>query len=448
MIKRIKQFSLLFCILMLCLRVFSGIAATASDDGSVAIIDMNMAIMPGTQGYLEKSIERAHAEGAKILIVKINTPGGMLGTTQKMVQAMFESPVPIVMYVGPTTGSTATSAGVFLTLAGHVAAMGPGTSMGSAHPVSSDGSDIQGDMRKKAEEMAIALVKSIAERRGRNVKWAEEAVRDSSSVTDQEALSKGVVDLVASDVGDLLKRVKGKKVTLKGGEVLELGDYSMLPRINYQMSVQDSFLNLLANPNIAALLWLGATTGISLEIYNPGALIPGVMGVICLILALLVSQMIPVSYGAVALLVVGGMLIAAELYITSGVLGFAGIVALVVGSLTLIDGSQAPDLRVNIEYILPIAGLLGGCMLLAVRSVVKAANRQVSTGKEGLIGMAGQARGRLSPSGMIFVNGELWSAVLKDGEVADRSSVRVVAVLEGLKLLVEPLIQDDSKDEE
>jgi membrane-bound serine protease (ClpP class) len=223
---------------------------------------------------------------------------------------------------------------------------------------------------------------------------------------------------------------------VQGGKKIELGNYRALPRVEYSMSVQDNVLNLLANPNIAALLWLGATTGISLEIYNPGAIIPGVMGVICLILALLVSQVIPVSYGAVALLVVGGILIASELYVTSGVLGFAGLAALIIGSLTLIDGSQAPDLKVSVEYILPVALIVGGFLLIAVRGAVKTFRKPVSTGKEGLVGLVGETEEELAPTGRVFVNGEIWKATTAGECIPKGAPVSVVEVQGGLTLLV------------
>lgn len=424
-----------------------GKGALSAADGFIAIIEMDMMILPGTQGFLEKSIKRAHAEGAKALVVKLNTPGGMLGTSQKMIQSIFDSPVPIIVYVGPRGGSTATSAGVFITLAGHIAAMGPGTSIGAAHPVSGAGQDIEGDMRTKVENMTVAMVKSIAEQRGRNVKWAEESVKESSSLTEQEALQKGVVDIVADDITDLLTRIAGKEIKVQQ-QLITLDDLSKLPRSTFDIALQDKFINLLANPNIAALLWLGATTGISLELYNPGSIVPGVIGVICLILALAVSQVIPINSMGLALLIVGSLLIGAEFFITSGVLGLGGVIAIVIGSLSLIDTAQAPTLRVSLEVIMPVALIISGFLLFVVQAAIRSFRRQVTTGLEGLVGLIGEARSVVADKGKVFVNGEIWDAVAESGIINADAAVEVVEVLDGLKLAVKPVKQNHKIDKE
>ena len=315
----------------------------------VAVLSMDMMILPGTQSYLEESIARAGREGAKIIVVNLDTPGGVLLTSQEMVQAILNSPIPIVIYVSPS-GSTATSAGVFITMAAHIAAMAPGTSIGAAHPVTGEGKDIEGDMRKKAENMTIAMVKAISEQRGRNIKWAEQSVKESSSATAEEALKENVIDLLANDITSLLESIAGKKIKL-GSQELELEDYSNLPRIEYEIATRDKVINVLANPNVAALLWMGATTGLSLEIYNPGAILPGVVGLICLVLALQVSQVIPISQSGILLLVLGAALIIADFFVGSAVLAVGGIIALAFGAVYLIDVSQAPGLEVSTELI-------------------------------------------------------------------------------------------------
>ncbi|RMG43542.1 MAG: nodulation protein NfeD, partial [Candidatus Dadabacteria bacterium] len=356
-----------------------------TDGPFVAVIDMNMMILPGTQEYLESAIERASQEGAEALVVKLDTPGGMLTSSQEMIQAIFKSPVPVIVYVFPS-GASATSAGVFITVAAHIAAMAPGTSIGAAHPVMGNGKDIEGDMRKKAENITVAMVKSVAEQRGRNVDWVEKAVKESSSLTEKEALKKKVIDIVATDLNDLLKQIKGRKVKVNSSEVV-LKDLSKLPRKEYKISFKQKTINVLANPNIAALLWLGATTGLSLELYHPGAIVPGVVGVICLILALAVSQIIPISMSGVLLMIVGSLLIGAEMYVTSGVLGLGGIIALVLGSIYLVDGSRAPDLAVAMDFIIPVIIVVVLFMVWVIINGIKTLKRKPeTTGIEGMIG--------------------------------------------------------------
>ncbi|MBX7145357.1 MAG: nodulation protein NfeD [Oligoflexia bacterium] len=402
----------------------------------VAEIDLNMMILPGTSAFLRKSIEEASSSGARALVVHLNTPGGLLTSAQEMVQDIFKAPIPIVIYVSPG-GSTATSAGVFITLAGHVAAMAPGTSMGSAHPVQGDGKDIEGDMRTKAEQMATALVKSIAENRGRNVSWAEKAVKESSSITEKEALAQHVIDVVGTDIRDVLKQMSGKEVKI-GNAIVRLEDFSAYPIKTIEMGTQDRIMNVLSNPNVAALLWLGATTGLSLELYNPGAILPGVVGVICLVLALLVSQVIPVNQAGIILLVLGAALIGLEFAVPSGILGIGGLVAIVLGAMYLIDTSVAPGMAVSYELILPVAALLGGFLLYVASVAVKTLRRRASTGLEGLIGEHGRVIEPVAAHGKVLVHGEIWNACAQSGIIQKDLEVEVVAVRDGLVLEVKP----------
>ncbi|MCB0329714.1 MAG: nodulation protein NfeD [Bdellovibrionales bacterium] len=411
-------------------------ADEADYDGYVAIIEMEMMILPGTQSFLEKSIHRAEQSGAKLLIVKLNTPGGILQTTQKMIQRIFQSKIPVVVYISPT-GGTATSAGVFITMAGHVAVMAPGTTIGSAHPVSGEGKDIEGDMRKKVEEATAALVKSVTEQRGRNIEWVEKAVRESVSLTDKEALEQGVVDFVAPDVTELLKQITGFEVQLETQKV-ELQDYSKLPRKELQMDLNDEVLNVLANPNIAAILWLAATTGISIELYNPGLIFPGVVGVICLILALAVTQILPLSQVGLLLLILGAVLIASELFVGSGILGVGGIISVILGAMYLIDVVAAPGLEVSKALILPIGVGLGGYLFFVIRGAVMARSIQPFTGSEGMVGKIVEVREPVSVSGKVFVDGEYWDATCSQGIIEAGTNAKVVAMLPGMKLEVAP----------
>ncbi len=413
-------------------------ADSSGGGGHVIVLNMDMMILPGTAGYLDDGIALAEQQGAKLLIVQLHTPGGILDTTQRMIQSIFRSKVPVVIYVAPS-GSTAASAGVFITLAGHIAAMAPGTSIGAAHPVAGDGKNIEGDMRAKAENMTIAMVKSIAERRGRNVAWAEKAVKESSSITEKEALKQGVIDLVADDLDDLLRQIKGKEVQVESQPVV-LGDYSGLEKRYVDISYQNELLNVLSNPNIAALLWLAATTGISIELYNPGAILPGVVGVICLILALAVSQIIPISQGAVMLLVVGALLIGAELYTGSLILGVGGVISMVLGAIYLVDVSQAPGLSVAFEMVVPLAAFLGLFMLYVATQAVRVMKKAPTTGASGLIGQRGKAVENVAASGRVFLNGEYWNAVSNEGIIEAGAAIEVAGIREGLVLEVRKIV--------
>ncbi len=403
----------------------------------VAIANMQMGIFPGTSEYLNSIINEASKTGAKAIVITLDTPGGMLQTSQDMVKKMFDSPVPIFIYVGPS-GATATSAGVFITMAGHIAAMAPGTTIGAAHPVAGDGKNIESDMRSKAENMTVAMVKAISEQRNRNASWAEKSVKESASITEVEALKEGVVDFVAKDIDELLKKVKGKKVKI-GDKIVELSDLSLLPRINYDISLKQSIINTLADPNVVQLLWLAATTGLSIELYNPGAILPGVVGVICLILALASYQIIPINIGGAMLLAVGSLLIGMEMFIPSGILGIGGLIAIVLGSIYLIDVAQIPGISVNLTLILSTAIAVGGLLLFVVFAVVRAQKRKVTTGKEGLVGLLGKASNNVSSTGRVFVNGEYWRATCVKGIIEKGSQIRVVSMHPGLILEVEKI---------
>lgn len=416
-------------------------AGSPEEKGFVAIMQADMLILPGTEEYLRASIERAAADGAKLLIVKLDTPGGMLNTTQRMIQDIFNSPIPIIIYVFPT-GATATSAGVFVTLAGHVAAMAPGTSIGAAHPVAGDGKDIEGDMRQKAENMTVAMVKSISEQRGRNLSWAEKAVKESSSATEKEALKLGVIDIIAEDIDSLLRQSAGKKIKL-GNSDFTIGDYSNLPKREYEISFKQKTINTLANPSVLALLWLAATTGLTIELYNPGAILPGVVGLISLILALAMSQIIPITQGGLLLIIVGALMIASEVFVTSGVLGIGGVAAMVIGSIYLVDVIEAPGLSVNLGLIVPTAIVLGGFMLFLAQAVVRSSKRKEATGEEAMIGMIAEATENFSNQGKVFVNGEVWTAELIKG-FAEKGDKLVVRGVQGLVLQVEKAEKKDS----
>jgi len=415
-------------------------ASDARAEAHIAVLDMDMMILPGTRSYLEESINNAAADGAKAVIIKLDTPGGLLQTAQEMVQLILGAPIPVIVYVGPS-GSTATSAGVFITLAGHVAAMAPGTTIGAATPVAGDGKDIDSDMKAKAENITSAMVRSIGEQRGRNLTWGDKAVKEAAALTEREALAQGVIDLVATDEGDLLRQLKGREVLVRQQKVI-LGDWSALPRIYIQASATDFVINVLANPNVLALLWLGASTGLTIELYNPGLIFPGVIGAICLILALAMSQIIPINQGAVLLLGLGALLVGAELYTGTILLGILGAGAMLLGALYLINQSEAPGLSVALEVALPVVVIFAGIMLTIAVLGYRALRQKVATGAEGMVGMIGTALGPLGASGQISVNGERWNAVTLGGVIEAGAEVEVVEMRAGLTLEVKRKKED------
>jgi len=393
-------------------------------------------INPAVAEFLQESIDRSVGDGALALVVQLDTPGGLLNSTRSMVKSILGSPVPIVVYVAPS-GAGAGSAGVFITMAAHVAAMAPGTNIGAAHPVGGAGETLGKDMREKVENFTASFSQTIADRRGRNAEWAEKAVRESVSITEREALEKNVVDFVAVDLADLFKQAHGKEVELEGGVKVKL-DFSSPPEVaNLEMRVGQKILNVLADPNIAYLLFMAALLGLYMEFSHPGVIFPGVAGAICLILALAAFQVLPINYTGLLLLLLGLALLVTEAFLPSfGVIGIGGIVSFVLGSLLLFD---TPESTVGVDSSIAVAaGVTVGVFMLGVAFfVVRSQSRRQILGTEGLLGEVGEVRVRLAPRGKVWVHGEYWTAEAgRELEVGTR--VRVIGV-QGMVLKVEPL---------
>jgi membrane-bound serine protease (ClpP class) len=390
-------------------------------------------INAASAGYIAEGLAAAQKRGAAALLIELDTPGGFLDSAQMIVKDLLGAPLPVIVYVAPS-GSTATSAGVFVTMAGHIAAMAPGTTIGAAHPVGGGGEDIEGDMREKVENSVVALSRSIAEQRGRNVEWAEKAVRKSVSVTEREAVKLKVVDFVADSAADALVKASGRTVSVQGKPtVLALAGATLVP---FEMRIAQRFLDFLAHPNIAYLLLMAGLLGLYVEFTNPGVIFPGVAGTIALLLALAALQLMPVNWAGLALIGVGvGMLIAEAFLPTFGVVGVGGIVAFVLGSLLLFDTPDA-TIRVDRGLIVGAAATLG-CFALAIGWLVYRTQRQPSSaGAEGMVGKIGEVR-RVATSGAslkIFVHGELWDAD-SDDALAVGEAVEVVHV-DGLRVRV------------
>ncbi|HYC54878.1 MAG TPA: NfeD family protein [Candidatus Binatia bacterium] len=396
-------------------------------------------ITPAAADYLATAIDRAVEVQALALVVELDTPGGLLDSTKTIVKTLLSAPVPVLVHVSPG-GASATSAGVFVTIAAHVAAMAPGTSIGAAHPVAGGGKDIEGDMRKKVENFTASFGSSIAQRRGRNVEWAEKAVRESVAVTEKEAVELKVVDFVAESLPDLLNKASGREVEVGGHRItLDLRrafDDAGAPRVlDVEMTLRQRVLSVVSDPNIAYLLMMVAMLGLYMELSNPGAVVPGVVGTIALLLALLASQVLPISGAGALLIILGAAFLVAELFVPSfGIIGFGGILALALGSLFLYTPESS--LYVDRRLIGVTVGMLAAILAMVVLVLVRDRRRRPTGGFEGLIGETGVAVTDIAASGKIRVRGELWNASSASA-IAAGTSVRVDSVT-GLKVRVSP----------
>jgi membrane-bound serine protease (ClpP class) len=406
-------------------------------------------IGPATSDFFVRKLREANERGAELVVVTIDTPGGLDTAMRDMVQAILASDVPVVTYVAPS-GARAASAGTFLVYASHVAAMAPATNLGAATPVQIGGpsQDKPGDKEaadgkpeppatateRKAMNDSIAYIRGLAELRGRNVEWATSAVRDAESLPADEALAAGVVDLKAADLPELLRALDGRKVKLKTREV-ELSTAGLVLR-QVEPDWRTNLLSLLTNPNVAYLLMLIGIYGLLLEGYNPGAVLPGVVGAICLLLALFAFQVLSVNYAGLALIALGVVLIVAESFVPSfGALGLGGIIAFVIGSVMLLD-NEVPGFSIAWQLI-GAMGLAGALVLLAIVSfAVRARRRPVVSGAEGLGREIAEAVEDFDRQGLVRVHGELWTAVSTEPvRAGQRLKVRKV---DGLVIQVEP----------
>ena len=429
--RTIRLVRLLSCVCLLTgLGMLIGVSAQ-SQSAHINRIVIDASINPAVGDFIHENIDQSAQEGALALIIQLDTPGGLLNSTKSIVKDMLGAPLPVLLYVSPS-GAGAGSAGVFITLAGHIAAMAPGTTIGAAHPVASGGQNIEGDMREKIENFTVSFIESIAQRRGRNVEWAEKAVRESVSITEVEALEKNVVDFVATDVHDLLTQASGRVVEV-GSEKITL-DFSAAQLgegrfniVTVEMRLKHKVLNILADPNIAYLLMMAGMLGLYLEFSNPGLLLPGLAGGICLILALTAFQVLPINYTGLVLIGLGMALLIAEMFLPSfGILGVSGIAAFVLGSLFLFD---TPDAELAVDRgIIFAASLAVGTFMFVVGSLaVRAWRRPVASGLEGLQGEIAEVRTPLAPQGRVWVHGEYWTAQ-SDEEIEVGQKVQIVAV--------------------
>jgi len=392
-------------------------------------------INPVLVDYLERGIEQAEEDNAIVCIIQMDTPGGLDTSMRDIVKDIVNARVPVVVYVSPS-GARAASAGVFITMAAHVAVMAPNTAIGAAHPVSigTEGEEGMSEtMEEKVVNDAAAYIRSIAEAHGRNMEWAEKAVRESVSATEQEALELNVIDMVAADLDSLVSQLDGRQVTMLGGNIVTL--HTQGATINHiKMNTMEDFLYAISDPNIAYILLSLATLGIMAEIFNPGLIFPGVVGGICGLLAFYSLGMLPVNYAGVLLVVLAFGLFIAEVFTTTfGLFTAGGITSLVIGSLILFKGG--PLFQVSPWLITTVAIIIAALFAFVISRVIRAHRRQASTGREELIGKAAVVKLALEPEGTVFYKGERWAAISEGGRVEPGEAV-IITKVDGLKLYV------------
>ena len=431
--------------------------------GEVVVLEINGTINPATLDYIRTGLETAEASSAEALVILLDTPGGLLTSTKEIVKLILNSPVPVVVYVSPK-GASATSAGVFITLSANIAAMAPGTSIGAAHPVSlgpgggekkkespgekpaegdkksndekepsSGDKSNEGIMGEKLENYASSFIESIAEVRGRNVEWAEEAVRKSDSITSSEALELNVIDIIEPDLPTLLASINGWKVKVSDGERTLLTKGA--PVRNVGMTAKQKFIDLISTPDIAFLLLSLGSLGLLLEFYNPGLIFPGVAGLVCLLMGFVSFQILPFNYAGLALLAIGVALFVAEVYVTGyGLLAAGGLVSFGLGALLLFDTPES-DVRVGFDVVIASTLAFGVFFAYVIFYLIKAQRLSPQLGFEGLIGESGDAVSDIHASGKVYINGEYWDAV-SDEPIGKGERVRVEEAIEGFKLKV------------
>jgi membrane-bound serine protease (ClpP class) len=392
----------------------------------VVIINVDGTIQPASADYIRSGIEKATQEKAECLIIKLNTPGGLLKSTRVIVTDILQSKIPVIVYVAPS-GSQAASAGVFVTIAANIAAMAPGTNIGAAHPVTLQGTQ-DSIMMEKATNDAAAFIRTISEKRNRDIQWSEDAVRKSLSITENEALKLHVIDLIANNVEDLLEKIDGKEVETSSGKVVLNTKNAEI--INLGMTFSQILLNILSDPNLVYVLFMLGIYGLFFELYNPGAIFPGVIGVLCLILALYSMHTLPINYAGLALIVFAVILFILEIKIVShGILTIGGVISLTLGSIMLIDvNSFGQVFKISWEIIATVVVLTILFFTFAITLGIKAQRRKPTTGAEGIIGEIGVAISDLDPEGEVRVHGEIWKSKSVAGTIKTGQKIKVEGI--------------------
>ena len=417
-------------------------AQTQTSTSVIYSLNLEGSINPITAQYVVQGIEEAENNEAECLILQMDTPGGLDTSMRKMIKKMLNSPIPIIVYISPQ-GARAASAGAFITLASNLAAMSPGTNIGAASPVTIGGEgQIDEKMKSKVTNDAAAYIKSIASKRNRNEEMAEQFVRESISLTEQEALENNIIEFIADNRDELIFMINGVRVTTNAGTKKLNTTKNKI--VEYNMSVKDLFLHNLTNPNIAYILLFLGIYGILGEFSNPGALFPGIFGGICLILAFVAFQTIPINFAGIVLMVVGIVLFIFEIYTpTFGIFSLGGITSLALGSFML-TRSMAPFLQISTGLILTMVLATAAFFLFAITKGIKIQWKKPLTGNETLIGKIGTARTNLNPEGNVFINGEIWQAESQHLQTIKKGQKIKAVSIEGLRLIVQKY---DKKEE-
>ena len=423
----------LFFLALLVISAAAGLGGsmiTAASPAAVEVLTVDGTIVPVAADYIDRGISQAERNDAAVCIIELNTPGGLLDSTAEIVERIMNADVPIVVYVSPR-GAWAASAGTFITLAGHIAAMAPGTTMGAAHPVAAG--EMTEEEKQKIVEFAAKWMETIAEDRGRNVEEARLAVTESKSFSTSEALEYNLIDLRAETLEDLISEINGWKIVLASGEEVTIDTTDYVTTRN-EMNAVEKFLQVISDPNIAYILFSLATVGLIVEISNPGLVFPGVVGGISFLLAFYSLGVLGAYWGGIALILLAVGLFIAEYFTESfGLLTAGGAIALVMGSLILF--SHSPGIAVHRGLI---AGVTAGAVAFAVfvvGAIIRGQRRRKATGAEGMIGRAAIAKTPLDPVGTVLAQGELWAATLEDGRAAPGEEV-IISKVEGLRLWV------------
>jgi len=433
--RTILKHRFIFTLILLVLSIYMSfrVLPVFSDElkKNVMVITIDGVINPVSAEFIQKSIHKANDKKYEALVIELDTPGGLDASMRSIVKEMIGSEVPVIVFVSPS-GSRAASAGAFITLAAHIAAMSPGTNIGAAHPVGVGGK-MDKTMTEKATNDAVAYIKALAEKSGRNAQWAEDAVRKSISSTETEALQLKVIDLIAKDINSLLADIDGKKVrTVSGEKILSTGNASV---VREELGLRHRILNLISDPNVAYILMLLGFYGLFFELTNPGSLFPGVTGGICLILAFYAFQTLPVNYAGLLLIILAIILFILEVKIIShGVLTIGGIVAMTIGSLMLFE-SPAPFMKLSLAVVFPAVAVTALFFTVLLGLAYKAYRRKPITGAEGLLGSYGIAATDITrEGGRVTIHGEIWSSYSEDA--IDKGNRIIVEEVSGLKLKV------------
>lgn len=407
-------------LLLLFISLLPATAWAAKND--IYILEVSDAISPGTAEFIKDGIESAEKDEASCIIIELDTPGGLAESMRLIIQDILGSKVPVVVFVSPA-GARAASAGVMITMAADIAAMAPGTNIGAAHPVGAGGKDISGKMSEKVVNDMVAHAKSVAEKRGRNQKWVEKAIRESVSATETEALKDNIIDLIAKDTDDLIRQINGRKLKEKGVLNLEQSE-----KVIVEPTLRTKILRTISNPNIAYILLMIGLAGLYFELSHPGAIFPGVVGGIALVLAFFALQTLPVNYAGILLIILAIIFFIMEMKITSyGLLSVAGIISLLLGSLMMFKGT-GPDFKLSWQVLLPTLILVSGFFVFVAGLVFRAQISKPRTGSRGLVGEIGIVKQALAPEGKVFVHGELWNAK-SEQTIDENKKVRVVNVV-------------------